>query len=341
MNKPFLSIIIPIYNTEQYLITCIESILKQDFHNYEIILVDDGSTDGSSAICDNYTAKYSHIQCIHQKNSGHTTARQAGFKASQGTYIAFADSDDWVAPDMYTDMCAAAQQSHADIIHCDFIAAMPDREKICGIPFAPGYYTKEELIQSVYPKMIYSGTWFSFGAAPNIWNKIFKRELLAKFLFTIPKEIILGEDLLTTYSCLLEADSVYFIDKPYYYYRSRSNSYTHCMNERYLDNLHLLMENCIKMIDADRYPTIRRQLDYYFAQQTLLILIPILKNKLRDPDVKSQTVKAAFLEECNNQYIRHAFMTIKISDVKGYHNKIYAFCIRYKWYRLFKLFLLL
>lgn len=336
-KQPFLSIIIPVYNVEKYLPTCLDSILQQEFTDYEIILVDDGSADDSSVICDSYVQKHPHIHCIHQNNAGHTAARQAGFSASRGSYVAFADSDDWVASDMYTNMCQAAQNTNADIIHCDFIAAMPDRQKKCGIPFAPGLYDKKSLVETVYPKMIYSGTYFTFGAAPNLWNKLFKRELLTKALFQIPHDIIVGEDGLITYSCMLAAESIYFTDKAYYYYRSLGTSLCHNMNTARLNENHIMFETYHKLIDVNRYPMLKKQLHYFFAYQSLLTLVPIFQTLLQEKELSGRQIRQLFLSECRNSYIREAFAHVKIRDIKGSRNKIYAFCIRHKLYNLFSI----
>ena len=97
-STPFLSIIVPIYNAEQYLEECLDSILCQELTDYELILVDDGSTDSSPAICDHYASSHSQVQVLHQQNQGLPGARQAGFAMATGEYIAFVDSDDRVDP---------------------------------------------------------------------------------------------------------------------------------------------------------------------------------------------------------------------------------------------------
>ena len=200
---PFLSIVIPVYNAEKYLACCLDSILAQDYSDYEVILVDDGSTDRCPSLCDAYAAADPRIHCLHQPNSGHTAARQNGVKASRGQYIAFVDSDDWVSPEMYRRMCTAAKDTHADLIHCNFTAVMPDKEKLCDIPFPAGFYDKTQLIETVYPNMIYFGTYFVFGIAPNLWNKLFRRELFERYLFRLHHNIIVGEDGPITYACML------------------------------------------------------------------------------------------------------------------------------------------
>ncbi|MDD6812388.1 MAG: glycosyltransferase, partial [Lachnospiraceae bacterium] len=297
-NNPFLSIIIPVYNVANYLSACLDSILQQEFTDYEIILVDDGSTDDSSVICDNYAANHTNIRCIHKENGGLPSARQAGFRNANGTYIAFVDSDDWVSSSMFTTMCRYAKETEADIIHCDFIAAMSDRQKECSIPFAPGLYNKEQLLENVYPKMIYSGTYFTFGAAPNIWNKLFKYDLLEKHLFHVPHEIKVGEDWLVTYPCILDANSIYFLKEAHYYYRSRSASLTRHMGLDSLKDLSLFLNTCIKVVPFEKYPFMQKQLQYFFTYQSLLTLVPVFQTLLQEKTMPAGEIKKLFLEEC-------------------------------------------
>lgn len=337
MSKiPFLSIIIPVYNTKSYLSICLESILKQTWIDYEIILVDDGSSDGSASLCDEYASLYDHIHCYHQTNSGHTAARQQGFRLSRGEYVTFVDSDDWVASDMYTRMCQAAKDTHADILHCNYTAAMPDKEIKCSSPFSAGFYNKKRLSSEVYPYMIYSGTFFVYGIAPSMCNKIFRRTLLEKHLLRVPHNVVVGEDGLASYSCMLEASSIYFFDEAFYYYRSNAESVTHLtMDSKRLSENHTMFDTYRRIIDTAQYPYMDKQFDYFFAYQTLLTFVPVFKQMLKNRSDFRQT----FYGECRNSHIHKAFASIKIGDITGIHNKLYAFCIRYKLYFLFKLLL--
>lgn len=335
-ESPFLSIIIPVYNTKSYLSFCLDSILKQAWTDYEIILVDDGSSDGSSALCDEYASRYDHIRCHHQPNSGHTAARQQGYRLSRGEYVTFADSDDWVAPDMYTRMCQAAKDTHADILHCNYIAATPERELMCLSPFPSGFYDKKRLVEEVYPVMIYSGTFFVYGIAPSMCNKIFRRTLLEKHLLRVPHDVLVGEDGLASYSCMLEASSIYFFDEPFYYYRSNAQSITHhTMDCRRLSENHTMFDTYRTIMDTDKYPYLDRQLDYFFAYQTLLTFIPVFGQMSESGHNFSQM----FRSECENPHIRKAFAAIRIGDITGAHNRLYALCIRHKLYRLFQFLL--
>ena len=116
----FVSIIVPVYDVEEYLVECIESILAQTWKHFEIILVDDGSTDSSGKMCDEYAEKYNCIFVIHKKNGGLSSARNAGIDVARGNYLAFIDSDDVVHPDYLRELVKIVEKENADLVACDF-----------------------------------------------------------------------------------------------------------------------------------------------------------------------------------------------------------------------------
>lgn len=333
MANPFLSVIIPVYNAEAYLPRCLDSLLAQTFTDFEAILVDDGSTDGSAALCDGYARKDNRFHCIHKKNGGHTSARQAGLGKAAGTYVAFVDSDDWTAPAMYQTMCSAAKDTGADMVCCNYTAVTPKGDILCRSSFREGFYEKAQLEEEVYPRMLYSGTYFTYGTAPNLWNKLFRRELLTKNLCSVPLSVKLGEDALITYICLLEASSVFFCDESLYFYRSSSSSLTHSMDENRLRENRTLFDAFLGIIDLSVYPCMERQLHYYFVYQCLLTYVPVFT------DIPASRGRRIFFDECTYPPVKEAFHAVKIRDINGLHNKLYAFCIRHRLYGLFRLFL--
>ncbi|HEM5188819.1 TPA: glycosyltransferase, partial [Streptococcus suis] len=119
MSKILLSVIIPVYQVEKYLKRCIDSVLAQKFIDYEIILVDDGSTDSSPEICDEYSIEHPHISVIHKENGGLSDARNVGIKHAVGEYIFFLDSDDWISPTMFESLKEIISSKKHDIIHFD------------------------------------------------------------------------------------------------------------------------------------------------------------------------------------------------------------------------------
>lgn len=116
----FISVIIPVYNVAAYLSICIESVLSQDYSALEIILIDDGSTDESGKICDEYARNDKRIHVIHQNNSGAAAAKNMGLKAATGKYLSFVDSDDFLEPDAYSHMVQVIQENKADVVQCSY-----------------------------------------------------------------------------------------------------------------------------------------------------------------------------------------------------------------------------
>lgn len=145
-----LSIIVPVYNTEDYLPKCIDSILAQTFHDFELILIDDGSSDRCGEICDEYAAKDTRIRVIHSENRGVSAARNTGLDIAQGEYIGFADSDDWIEPEMYETMIRTAQENEVDVVICGIKYVQESGEYIRSDLCGTGYYSRDDLLRGLY-----------------------------------------------------------------------------------------------------------------------------------------------------------------------------------------------
>jgi len=219
-----ISVIVPIYNIASYLRRCVESLLSQTFSDLEILLVDDGSTDGSSALCEEYRKKDSRIRVIHKENGGLVSARKAGLRMAEGAYIAYVDGDDFIEPDMYERMYAELIKQAVDVVMCGRFEDTGDvsREVFHGIP--EGRYGKEELLKEVYPRMIVKDAFFEWGIFPGVWDKLFRRECLERFQHEVDERIVMGEDAACTYPCLLNAESIYIMKKCLYHYRQTPSS---------------------------------------------------------------------------------------------------------------------
>ncbi|HBA67794.1 MAG TPA: hypothetical protein DCZ40_00315 [Lachnospiraceae bacterium] len=214
-----ISVIVPIFNNAEYLPRCIESICGQTYRDLEILLIDDGSTDGCYEICNEYKKNDSRIVVIHRQNGGAVSARKTGMAYAKGEYIAFADGDDWMEPDMLECLFSALIREKTDIAMCGRFedTGGSHKEVYQGIP--AGRYDKKALIEEVYPNMIVNGAFFEWGLFPGLWDKLFRRECLEKFLLAVDERITMGDDAACTYPCMLNADSVYILDKCLYHYR--------------------------------------------------------------------------------------------------------------------------
>ena len=216
-----ISIIVPLFNVEKYLYTCLESLINQTYKDFEIILVDDGSPDNCPAICDEYAAIDSRIKVIHKKNGGSVSARQAGLDYSTGKYVAFVDGDDWL--DLtYIDKCNdIINKYQPDVVSLNAWFFATETEVMLSTVGNnyEGVYERQRLENLVYPNILYSAPFYNFGIAPSLCTKIIRRELLEQYMSNVPENIRMGDDLVVSLPCILKANTVYFSNTCGYYYR--------------------------------------------------------------------------------------------------------------------------
>lgn len=237
---PILSIIVPIYKAEAYLAKCVDSLLSQSLPDLEIILVDDGSPDGSGAICDEYAAKHQNIRVIHKENEGQTATRKAGLRIATGKYVAFVDSDDWVDSDMFAPMVAKAEAAGADIVATGFMRDFDNRQEAGRNGYPSGVYTGEELTR-LRENALYYEPEKCEGIAPALWAKIFHRENTASAILSRNDTIRFGEDSLCTNAALCRAKCVVVDNDLHgYHYRIWGGSITQAYYVNYFHDLFLL-----------------------------------------------------------------------------------------------------
>lgn len=223
MNTPLISVIVPVYQIDRYLGSCIESILSQTYKNLEIILVDDGSPDRCPDICDLYAKKDNRIKVIHKSNGGLVSARKAGLELSTGEYVGYVDGDDWIEAGFYEALLQTITEYRADIA----IAGMSrdlfttSTKLISKIP--AGNYEGERLVQ-LKKNMLMFDRFCRIGVTTYVWNKLFKREMLLKYQLNVDDHIWIGEDAAVTYPYLMASSKVCIIDNCEYHYRQREDS---------------------------------------------------------------------------------------------------------------------
>lgn len=252
---PFLSIIITLYNAERYLRECVESVLNQDYQDFELILIDDGSKDHSLDICREYEKSDSRIHVITQKNQGCTAARKTGMRVVKGQYVSFIDSDDWLDSSMYEKMCQKAKDYSADIVICDFYTAYKDGIVKITQEIDGGFYSKEKLCEEIYPELLCDCKARNkfYKILPAVWNKIFKKEIIEEYLLQANDQIKLGEDIVRVYPSLVKAENMYYLKHEYlYFYRQRKGSMTREYDIKYLGNLNALVLDMEKFWVKDK-----------------------------------------------------------------------------------------
>ena len=186
---PAISIVVPVYKSERYLNQCIDSILNQTFLDYELILVDDGSSDNSPTICDSYAVKDNRIKVIHKENGGVTEARKTGCLHAKGDYITFIDSDDYIASDMLYKMIEKARETDADYVQTGFSYVWEN--KSLDRTYNEIIFSRDELRSGIIPDFIYMKDIPIPGYA---CGYICKKEIVDSVMIKIPSELVIKED---------------------------------------------------------------------------------------------------------------------------------------------------
>lgn len=214
-----LSVIVPVYNMEKYLGECIESILKQSYEEIELILVDDGSTDTSGLICDEYVEKDNRVKVIHKGQGGPIEARHSGVEIASGDYVTFVDADDWIKEHTYEQLMAAGAK--ADIIAAGITIYYDENNRVDEMPLInAGWYAKSDIEQYIIPYMLWSRRKNHWELNPSLCTKLFKKELILKFLRkAVGLGIHYGEDVAVVYPMMLEVQSLFVLHGCFYFHR--------------------------------------------------------------------------------------------------------------------------
>ena len=233
-----ISVIVSVYNTEQYLAQCIQSILKQTYQNLELILVDDGATDRSLAICTHYQELDSRVRVFHQSNQGVSKARNYGMDVAAGNFITFVDSDDYVMPNYLEELFEALKSTGSQIAISDFqyykgnghlLVHMPEH-KVSQHIFTPrewfdfAYTNRDDFFQLIYTVL---------------WGKLFQREVLKQIFCPEDTQI---DDEFTTWKTYLQTSKIVYLDDEDYIYRLNQEGLSHCKNQEDIRPLRSLEE---------------------------------------------------------------------------------------------------
>lgn len=251
---PLISIIIPVYNVAKYIDTCMQSVCTQTYSNLEIILVDDGSTDESGALCEKWKYQDNRIKLLHQTNKGLSAARNAALDIAQGEWIGFVDSDDWINTEMYESLYKLAKTENADIAACSY---QREERNLYKTKYASGkvetFTNWEALILLVKNKRLQN----------HVWSKLYRKELFDKVRFP---EGIMYEDVAVSYKIFNQANRVALIDIPFYHYRIRPNSITDNRRTNVEKEYHYFLNIC-QQIEFIVQQGIWREATYYLHKR--------------------------------------------------------------------------
>lgn len=208
---PKVSIIIPVYNAEKVLVRCLDSVLLQTFTDFELLVMDDGSQDGTAALCDAYAARDARVRVIHKKNSGVSDTRNQALSLANGDYIQFLDADDWITPEATALFVHAAEEHQADLVISDFYRVVDGWTARKGSIAEEGVLTREEFAAC----MAKSPADYYYGV---IWNKFFRRDIVEHYHIRMDEKLHWCEDFIFNMEYILHAERIFVLRAPTYYY---------------------------------------------------------------------------------------------------------------------------
>lgn len=348
-NRILFSIIVPIYNIEQFLPACVESLINQTYSNMEIILVDDGSADDSSEICDNYAAVDCRVQVVHKKNGGHVSARQMGVEVATGDYVVCVDGDDWIDLKTVETFHSVLQKNDVDIVCCGYEEVLGEKHSRYPLSVRKGMYTREDIEREIFPQLISSpeGKCFS----QYIWAKAYRRELFQTCHMLLNPRINNGEDLACTRTIFYNAHSLYVLDDCLYCYRVNRHSITRRQIPHRWDGAELIGKYIEEHIDLDQRD-FREQLARRVTRELYIIAVtqfrqvpligrkklPYTENESKHGEcfqknegyreVSYQDVRKDVINHLKQPYYLWAIKNCKFSYLKG---RIFRFAMLHNW----------
>lgn len=269
-KKILISVIVPVYNVENYLDRCLESLLRQSYQQIEVILVDDGSTDGSGILCDKWASLDERISAYHKKNGGLSDARNYGIKKAKGAYLGFVDSDDTVEPAMYQRLLQAALIEEADISMCRI------RRHENGRSFLSKDFSFDKNV-AIFSGKTAVQELLRMRLDESSCNKIFKRELFDEVTYPVGAT---NEDFAVLYRLFLNAKRIAYIPEPFYQYFKREGSITtQSFSEKQFDKYWNAME-MLRFIEA-KANELGRDAQVYCWNQTFRLIKEVYMQQLQ------------------------------------------------------------
>lgn len=275
-----ISVVVPVYNVEDYLAQCLNSIVGQTYRDLEIIIVDDGSTDDSVRICEEYASKDSRISVIHQPNGGVSVARNTGIDAATGDYLTFVDSDDWLEKEMYEKMMQEINHNpDLCMVMCDSTLITKDSAIKSTDFIGQGYYSKTEIVSDLYPVLLVTE---DFGKIPvvSVWNCLMKRSNLIDHHIRFDPDLRYSEDYLFMADVMIHTNSFYYLKGTHLYnYRQYEESRSKKLRPDWWINFLALNKKLKDLLAYSKEFDFTRQLRLQLIHSALFLSSAIFNNK--------------------------------------------------------------
>lgn len=274
MGKILVSVIVPVYNVAEYLEECVRSLFAQTYRELEIILIDDGSSDGSGQLCDAFAAQDSRVRVIHQENAGVSAARNAGLDAARGEYICFVDGDDWTAPEMVAEAVSVMEREGCDICSFGHFFVEEDGEK----RYFGRWETSFLRFQEERQQQRFLCRWLIPGRLVwSVWCRMFRKGIIEQHGLRFALGQRISEDLDFTFRYLAYCQNLYYLPKPLYNYRQRGTSAVHSVPLAHwaVDTLEMVRRQARELSGDARF----RDFSIYSGTVLAVLLDNFLKGK--------------------------------------------------------------
>lgn len=318
-----ITIAIAIYNVSDFLDRCLCSVIKQTYKNIEILLINDGSTDESSKICEYFAKSDSRIKLINKKNGGLVSARKEAAKIATGDYIIFIDGDDWIEIDMIERLVQPilTYSGSIDMVIGNYIFEFPTYNFENRMKLNEGLYNQEEIGRKILPKLIYPRIIDS-----SVWTKLIKKEIVLNNIFDIDNRIQIGEDTILTTGTILDCQYIYILgQRPLYHYRQNENSMTKKYKKRYFENTLILVENLKEQVEKKGRADLISQINQMLVTFSFLAIENEYISKYHSIKIRKKITKSIVY----NRELREALKDMELSTL-NLKNKIYYYLVKYK-----------
>lgn len=313
--NPKVSIILPIYNVEKFLDTCIQSVINQTLEDIEIILVNDGSTDNSLSICYKYQKKDKRIKVINKTNGGVSSARNRGIQEANGTYIGFVDSDDWIEPEMYEKLYAKIDDINADVGMCNYVVDNNGKSTLKALDTDAEVFEKKDIVDYLIPNMIGQDSFNSKqqNVMGSVCRLIIKRKFIVDNKLMFKTDLALMEDLIFCVEAFLKVDILSLVNGGYYHYVTNDNSALTSYRPNTIEErleIHDYLRNLFEKESI--YNKYRLRMNYRYIKMFIISI----SNEMRNDNPKSSKEKLNTIKIlCQNKKLKELLREL---DVKRY-----------------------
>ena len=315
-EKYLISVIIPVYNTEKYLKKCVDSVREQTYSNIEILLVDDGSTDGSYTLCMQYEKKDSRIRVFQKENGGLMSAWIHGVKASKGEYLCFVDSDDWIDSEMIESLSKEIKGLDKEVICSNYVIEKEDKGQSIKVTqgIAPGSYDRKQITENLYQEFL--------GNENRIIHysrcmKLISRNLILSNLKFTDERITMGEDMNIMLPSFLDAERITVLEQGYFYhYRFVNSSMVHKYNPNLNEKVTILYQALQRIIVEKAGEDIQKMLLERLKKEYLFLMLLVMKNELRGPKEQFTKRIRKIIQEVKEKELRDTRVEVRTNSNK-------------------------